>query len=434
MLQLTDVLWVAIFGIGLCIFCLSARFKWITAPQLLLFLILKMLLGVGLATWDVWSRADSDTFVYYFRGQEFSTMLQDWIGGRSFEYLHTTPFWGLDGISTDRLASFTGLLLTLTGNSYLAATLTLGMLGATGQLLIYRYLRERFPMIGPGYFMPVLFHPSLMVWSALLLKDPVGILAIGLVVYYGDRMLLAPTTSRIAPLAVGLYLAYSFRSFILVLMFIFFVFSFYDRRIVKDTDQRVKERGWIRLLYVYVSVSLSVIIFIVYMINYGRDMVDMQRDSDLMYSQIDAGSTFQNASLGFSVKGLGALPIGTMNAILRPFPWEPRKANQAVAAVENLIMLIFVFRGWWIYFYKVPKHMKRSISWLMWGSLFISIICATGVGLYASNLGTISRYRIPLIPFLAMGPGLALGTAALARKRKFRGGLVGNRLSAIRVV
>lgn len=416
-LQSCDIIWVYAFLLGAICFCARTRFSWIKPRQLLAFFLLRFTLGIGMSLWAIISDQEFDSAGYYVVGQEFAQRFRDLITGKSIEYLQVTPFFGFEGLSTDRFASFTGLLLACTGNSFLAATLIVSCIGAVGQLLFYKFIRLRFPMIPNRYLFLLLFHPSLMLWSGLLMKDAIGIFAIGMLAYNVDRMFSTKRIRHMIGVAIGIDVAYNYRSFILVLFMIFILFSYYNYKFEAFTSQWRKAQKLLSVLYIYLSVVAVALVTVYYLKNYGRDLVDLQKEGNVISTAIIGGSTFENAELSFSFSGIRALPVGVINALLRPFPWEAKKVNQAAAAVENLGVLIFVLYGWWIYLFRLPREGCRSIRGLMWGSLSISIVCAAGVGLFASNLGTISRYRIPLIPFWVTAPGLALGTAALARER-----------------
>lgn len=95
-----------------------------------------------------------------------------------------------------------------------------------------------------------------------------------------------------------------------------------------------------------------------------------------------------------------ASPAAFVITVYRPFIWEGRGLTGLLAAIENLILLIVSLRAVLLLF-QHPSLFKRA-----WRSpLFRS--CLIFVFLYSivvagstPNFGSISRYRIPLIPFL----------------------------------
>jgi hypothetical protein len=308
------------------------------------------------------------------------------------------------------------MILALTGNSFVAALLCVFAAGALGQLLCFKYICERHPEIPRKYFLLVLFHPSLAMWSGMLLKDSLGICALGLIIYNTDKLLERFSLGRFCGVICGLYTAYGYRSFILLLAAILFLFAFYDRKLAPNASRDTDSLGYGRLLYIYLSGMAAIAFIFVYASKSGAEMIEVQRETNMVYIQMEAGSSFKNAELGYSMEGVAALGIGVVNSTLRPFIWEVRKIVQFAAALENVCVLIFVCHGLQILMVRLDRARRRRIGASIIGCLCVAIVCAAGVGLFASNLGTISRYRIPMIPFWIMGPSLAIGTYSLQRR------------------
>jgi hypothetical protein len=407
-LQPIDFFWVIGFIVAVFAFCLTARFSWIKPNVLLTFLLFKFTLCVGMSTWSLTKDLDFDSGGYYQRGQTQSILFKELVKGESMDYLEGTPFFGYEGHSTSRFDSLTGMLLALSGDSFMAAALTLCCLGATGQLLIFKYLRLRFPTISAGYFLLILFHPSSALWSGMLLKDSLGMLALGLLAYNADLLLISFRLRNFIGLALGLGLAVNFRSYIVVMFLVFLLFVFWDRK-VGPVAARTARSGLAAVFYIYTAVMISVAFLFYYVRNYGADMVELQNSSNQVYGDIGGGSTFTNVAVSLSFEGVLAMPMGIINALLRPFIWEVNKFNQLLAAIENLIVVGLVLRGWFVYLQRLPRHEQKVVRSTIWGTTVMALVCAMGVGLFASNSGTISRYRTPLIPFFMAGPCVALG-------------------------
>lgn len=400
--------------VSLLAFGSTVHFSWISRRALLIFLIIKFCISVGTNVWAILSEQEYDAAAYYTFGMRHAEMLNELLRGVSTDYLNNTPFFWIEGISTDRLNSLSGLLLTLTGGSFLGATLLMCQVGAAGQLLIFRYLRQRFPEANHIYFYLVLFHPSLMLWTSSLLKDTLGILALGLVIYHVNEYLTRASVWRLAWIGFGCYLAFLFRTYIFVIIVGFGLFAYWDRKL--EHGPAGGGGPLFKLFYVCTSIFGIIGVLVYTLQNFGKELVEAQRQSDLLYSSIEAGTTFRNVELSFSLGGLLALPIGVVNAVLRPFPWEVTKLNQLAAAFENVVMVVLVLRGWFIFHFRLPPAAKRYARTIMYGGLVLTLVCAAGVGLYSSNLGTISRYRIPIIPMLLAGPCVALALHSSASR------------------
>jgi hypothetical protein len=105
------------------------------------------------------------------------------------------------------------------------------------------------------------------------------------------------------------------------------------------------------------------------------------------------------------------VPIALFNVLFRPLAFEARNAMLAVSAVETTFCLVLVlmiaFRRRW----------RTAIASLLSDpelafSLVLVLVTGVGVGLTTNNLGTLSRYRMPMMPFFAL---LLMVTAARPR-------------------
>lgn len=405
-----DWAWLIIALLAIVVFGVVVRFSWISSEKLLTFLVVKLGFGIAYTISATLSDVEADFCGYFRGGFDYAEMFRDLVKGESIDYLRTTPFWWIDGLSTDRFCSLTGFFLVLTGGSFLGATAIACFLGSIGQLLIYRFFRERFQQVRAIYFLPMLFHPSLMLWSGMLLKDTMGIFALGWAVYSLYRMLGRRELSALTPLAVSVYVIFLYRSFIFLPLVAFALFLVWDQVVLPYTIRR-RGGGMLKVLF-FMMTSLICVLLLWSLVNrFGEGLIEDRKEGAEVFSQIEAGSSFENVDLSSSPGGILALGRGAINSLFRPFPWDVAKPIHAAAALENIIVMGFVWVGFNCYRHRLTPHQREQISGIFWGMLVVALIIAAGVGLFASNSGTISRYRIPMIPFLVAVPGLALGMA-----------------------
>jgi hypothetical protein len=104
-----------------------------------------------------------------------------------------------------------------------------------------------------------------------------------------------------------------------------------------------------------------------------------------------------DASVGGLIR---AWPQTVLLTLYRPFLWEARSVLMLLAALENLGLLIFTVRalGQLLTTPQALARAFRSPMWLMC-VLFVALF-SLGVGASTPNLGSISRYRLPVLPFL----------------------------------
>jgi hypothetical protein len=95
-----------------------------------------------------------------------------------------------------------------------------------------------------------------------------------------------------------------------------------------------------------------------------------------------------------------AWPSAALLSLYRPFPWEAASIATLGAALENLLLLLLSVRALFYLATKSALRLQVLRSPLFLTCLVFIAAFSLGVGESSPNLGTISRYRIPMIPFL----------------------------------
>jgi hypothetical protein len=120
------------------------------------------------------------------------------------------------------------------------------------------------------------------------------------------------------------------------------------------------------------------------------------------------------------------VPIALVNALLRPSLFDVRNGPTLMAAVENTLIALGFFnlirsssRG------AIVEGLLRT-PLLVFSVTFV-LVFGIGIGLTTSNLGSISRYRAPMMPFyvatlLVLRDRLRRQRAAVTPKLSFVGG------------
>jgi hypothetical protein len=93
------------------------------------------------------------------------------------------------------------------------------------------------------------------------------------------------------------------------------------------------------------------------------------------------------------------VPLALVNSLFRPVVFEARNAPAMGGAIENgllLLAVLYLLAGGATR--KVVRETLLRSPLLLSGIVFVFVF-ATGVGLATSNLGSLSRYRMPMMPF-----------------------------------
>jgi hypothetical protein len=119
------------------------------------------------------------------------------------------------------------------------------------------------------------------------------------------------------------------------------------------------------------------------------------------YTGKDAGSGYSLGELDGTFSGMIKLAPQAINvSLFRPYLWEVRNPLMLLAALESFAFLIFTIYA----FYKSRKVLGKAFGdpTILFCFIF-SLTFAFAVGVSTFNFGTLTRYKIPLLPFYMMG-------------------------------
>jgi hypothetical protein len=358
-----------------------------------------------------------DMLGYHRNGIRFAQLLEEDLSNGTTSYFEKTPFFLLNASNTERTESFSGLVHFMTFHSYVASSVIFAFIGFLGQLHLYRMFAAAYPSPCQlrWWRAGILFMPSVTFWSAGLLKDPLGFWALGCSMTGLYSLFTLNRLSGLVRVVVGLYAILLFRAQVapvIVLAALPLLISNWFSRRGTPASSAVRHFG----------AAFRVAVFVFYLFaayytyssdkrvssgNLNRALLT-QREN---YRGIDAGSTVLEE---VQVKGAGAgagadsstfgliafWPESMVFCLYRPFLWEGfRSPVILLASLENTVLLLLSLRAVWRAF-TYPRVLAASMrSSLFLFCLLFVLLFAFAVGLTTPNLGTVSRYRIPVIPF-----------------------------------
>jgi hypothetical protein len=128
----------------------------------------------------------------------------------------------------------------------------------------------------------------------------------------------------------------------------------------------------------------------------------------------DAGSRYSLGELDGTLQGMLRLAPQAINvSLFRPYIWEVNNPLMALAALESFALLIITL-------YVFATARARTFRYFFKPDvifcLVFALIFAFAVGVSTYNFGTLSRYKIPLVPFFLVGIGLIYYYANKERK------------------
>jgi hypothetical protein len=352
-----------------------------------------------------------DMIGYHDHGIRYGRMLKNDFAQGTNDYLSTTPFFLLQSTNVHRCWSISGLLHFLLFDSYTAATIVFASIGFSGQILLHRTFVTAFPdpRLRIWWNTGLLFMPSLTFWSAGLLKDPIGIWGLGCTTWGIYRILAQGRAWGLVTAALGAYTLLLYRAQILPVILIAMAPLLFSSPVVTlKTRRRIPPL--IRALS-RVALAAAAVGVVHYTAQVERRFanfqgVDAMLEERYLYRYTEGGSTMLEADE--DLRNTASTPLGMILlwpqavsfTLFRPFLWEWSGSPLILAAaLENTVLIMLTARATILALWH-PRVLFAALRTPLFGTCLIFVaLFAYGVGLSSPNLGTVSRYRIPVVPF-----------------------------------
>ena len=250
----------------------------------------------------------------------------------------------------------------------------------------------------------VLFFPTVTLYGSGILKDTIGIAALGWLIYCNHQLIVKKRFKIrywiIAALSV--YLLLNIRAYILAVMAVPYLIF-----LIMQASTLIRQT-WIRRAIFPACILLLIILWRFnaplieqYLGDYAVEKlfenVKEQQQSYLNDPEA-GGSTFTIGEIDPTVNGfINKMPAGITATLYRPFLWESKNVLMIFSALENLLLfglLLFVISRTGLF--RSLKILFTEPYVLL--CLLFCILFATLIGLSTSNFGTLGRYRIPIVP------------------------------------
>lgn len=304
------------------------------------------------------------------------------------------------GGPTGTMQGLTTLLSIPLQSSVYAISVAYSLAAFVGFRALYQVFRERFEAKHhPFILLAVAGLPSVVFWTSGILKEAVAMAFLGWMVLGAHRLSQGRWVAGGGMALVGIFGASLVKGYIVLVFLLAGAVLIYWHRAVRPD-------GTLRGRPVY-FVGLAVIA-VVAVIGFGRifprysfaEVIDETHHLQVVGIRASGGSNYELGRAEQTLLSQAALaPFALVTVLFRPLPFEAPGATGAVNAAETLAVTLLV--AWVLYRQKWRDllAMVRGSPFLMASVVFI-LLGGVGIGLATTNLGTLSRYRVPLMPFI----------------------------------
>ena len=360
-----------------------------------------------------------DTFNYFNFGQVINSALDDSIGkwlnllfhipsesnGIYYEYINKIDYY--PDPATYSVVSITAFISLFTFNTYLPTAVLFAFISFSGIWALFRTFARLYPHLLKPIAVAALFIPSVFIWGSGIFKDTVCMLALGWLTYSTFRFLVL-RDSGVRNIFIGI-LSFALISVVKLYILLGFIPAL-GMWVLFNYSQKIRSYG-ARILVKIFFTALTIVGFLFFMQRFGETLGKYSLEKIAETSQTtgrylynisgDEGSSYSLGNFSPTIGGMITLFPAAVNAtFFRPYFWESKKIFVLFSAFEAFLFLFLTIK---ILLKVGPVRVWKTIGQdpTIQFCLIFSIIFAFAVGISSYNFGTLSRYKIPCMPFYA---------------------------------
>jgi hypothetical protein len=300
------------------------------------------------------------------------------------------------------IAAFFGIF---TFNCYLLIAVLFGAFAYTGLWAMFKTFASKYPAYTKYIAWCCLYIPSTVMWGSGLFKDTLCMCGLGWMTYGAFRMLINRDfrfrnlfITLLGFLLIARIKLYILLAFIPALaLWILFSYS--------HNIQSRFTRNVVKVMVIFACIGGFAVFSQKFAMELGKysleNVAKTSYNTNINIAMIsgDEGSTYNLGTMDPSIGGMLKKFLPAINVTLfRPYLWETRKVLQFINAIEATMFL-------WVTI-KILFSVGLIRTWKTIAGdptiqfcLIFTIIFAFAIGLSSGNFGTLSRYRIPCLPF-----------------------------------
>src|SRR5690606_26368018 len=259
----------------------------------------------------------------------------------------------------------------------------------------------------------VLFVPSVVFWGSGILKDTVTLAALGVATYAFHRVVIQRKASifPVLMLLSAFFFIFSIKKYILLCFLpalLFWAVAAYLSRIPSFM---------LRVVIAPITFVVAALLAYYAIMKVGEDdrRYDVRRLAetaritayDIRYgwgARTGEGSGYTLGELDGTWGSMLQLAPQAINiSLFRPYLWEVENPLMLLSALEAFALLMTTLFIVWRVRWKLFTYLQRPDVLLC---LSFALVFAFAVGVSTFNFGTLSRYKIPMMPFYLLGLGI----------------------------
>ena len=314
--------------------------------------------------------------------------------------------YGTEGSSTTTMTGITCFVLIVSGGSEYATGIAFSLLALSGQFGMYAAFRRHFPPVYRTRFLiAILLVPSAVFWTSGVVKEAVAIGGMGWMIWGLNAWIVRHRRlPALVTVAIGGVLVSISKAYVLFPMAAAAGLWWY-------WHYSMSTKGSVGLASSPMYLVAGAVVAIAGVIGLGELFPQYSVDAlgeeaaELQYQgqRVQGGSSYAigDPTETSTAGQLAFAPVAIFSALFRPMIVEAHNIQAAINGLEMLIVKVLWIRILWVRGIRGTWRMLSSSPALMFCVVFI-LLFSLGIGLATTNLGTLSRYRVPMMPMYAL--------------------------------
>jgi hypothetical protein len=379
-----------------------------------------------------------DTFAYHTHGSRivWEAFMDDPIvglkllfGSYTIEeqslFKYSSQIWFFEDIHSYFIVRIATIFDLITFSSYSGTAVLFAVVSLTGSWAMFSVFCKICPDYEKWMALCCLFIPSVFFWGSGIFKDTITLAAMGLIMYCFYSIFFERKNVVVCAILgiLCVWIIFSVKKYILISFLPALIVWFFAARVANIRLAVLK----IMVLPVVLALTLSLIYYTIIKVGQDDSRYEISRIAqtvkitayDIRYgwgARTGDGSGYTLGELDGTWQTIVPLIPKAINvSLFRPYLWEIKNPLMLLSALESVVLLLATI-------YVLIKIRHRFFYLLgkpeVLFSFVFSIVFAFAVGISTYNFGTLSRYKIPMMPFYALGLALLLYYNRIERQKE----------------
>lgn len=291
--------------------------------------------------------------------------------------------------------------------SYIALCLFFSFFALVGSIMLYRLFNSYFPSMNREASIAFLLLPSVCYWSSGFLKDSICFGSIGILLYglHGILITRKKILRNFLLVVICIYLLYTIKVYILLALIPAIFFWLFGEIRNLTRNQLARKALTFGAVLAAVAGALAMLSYMTSEAALSKFSLENIMETSNSSREMYAGqSEFVQSGSYFTINTTNPVLLalnGFVATFFRPFPWEVSSAIVMLSAIEalaflSLLVMLIYQKGIRLLFANIFASPILQLCFMF------SLIFSISVGVSATNFGSLSRYKIPCLPFYLM--------------------------------